>query len=155
MMLPSTRTDQALSRMTDALQDGEFRNFVLHAAHSIQVHPDAVLGNALVAASTALNGKIAIVGQNGRTEPLQLFCLLLGDPGERKSATVKITRGPLDEYENDPVRDGLRLYFVDATPSALIKVMAKTEGRLSCHEAEGSVLRDISGKGHARARRQL
>lgn len=130
------------AELTERLRIREVREFVLFAAHSLQVPPDIVLLNVLGAANTAVNGKFEVVRDTGHREPVQVYFCLIASPGERKSAAAKVAKAPILAFVKAARKRGMqiRLYFEDATPTALKRALAENGGRLSCHSAEPDLL---------------
>jgi len=127
--------------LTDALPAGILKAFVQYAAHSIQVHEDMILMNMLGGINTALNGKIAIKLGNQPPQPVQLYLLLIANPGERKSPAAAVSMRPVGKWLKD--RCDQRLYFDDSSGSGLVQAMTSNGGRLACHDPEPQLLHSI------------
>jgi hypothetical protein len=109
---------------------------------SIQICEDIMLMNFLGAVNTAINGKFALKRANGRTEPVQLFVVLIGLPGERKSAAVALAKRPIGLWlEQQTLNERPILYFNNVSGPALIEALSKSNGRMACHEPEPTVLK--------------
>lgn len=144
---PAPQMIERRDAMTNQLEDGSLRAFVKAAAEATQTHPDFVLVNVLAVLSTALNGKLEVRFRS-QTEPVQLYLMAIAEPGERKSAVVRLTRGPIDtvgrqaclEEESPP-----STYVDNITPNALAEAMSRAGGRVAVHSAEGGSLLQIMG----------
>ena len=86
----------------DALPD-EAAAYCRAVSDSIQVAPDMVACFLLGAASAALVGRISVQPIRGsdHKEPIQLYLLCRGSPGERKSATLSAVMAPLTAWIAD------------------------------------------------------
>lgn len=146
------------SQLIDALpHSSDLRNFVQYTAHHLQVPEDMVMLNVLGAINTAINGHFEVRIQNGQSEPLCLYLIIIASPGDRKSATVKSATAPIRDWLDRqyqaladasaaPHEPPPRLYFSDATAAALKVALAGNGGRLSCHDAEPELLGILSDK---------
>ena len=90
----------------DALPD-EVAAYCRAVADSIQVAPDMVACFLLGAASAALVGRISVqpIRTSDHREPIQLYLLCRGSPGERKSATLSAVMAPLTAWIADKRRE--------------------------------------------------
>lgn len=68
-------------------------------AESTQTTLDMAGTCALAVLATAVQGKAHIQMKPGWVEPLNLFCLVVAEPGERKSAVLTQMKQPLEDYE--------------------------------------------------------
>jgi putative DNA primase/helicase len=75
------------------------RDFCLAVAEDLQVPFELPLVGALGALSVACQRKFEVYVKEGFTEPVNLYLICPLEPGERKSATLKITKRPLQEWE--------------------------------------------------------
>lgn len=129
------------------LPDGKFKAFAQYAAHSRQVPEDMVVAALLGAVNVAINGKYVIVRENGHAEAIQLYLLIIAEPGERKSAVLNLAKAPSIGWQNRLLERDLsarRLYFDDVSGSALIRALDMNNGCLSCFEAEATILKTTS-----------
>ncbi|MGY0834209.1 YfjI family protein [Azospirillum argentinense] len=147
--------------LINALSVSPFKEFVQYAAHALQASEDLVLLNAFGAVNTAVNGKAEVVRRCGHREPVSLYIAIVADPGERKSAAVKLAKAPVHHWvERERMKSSQegsggrtsrrspRLYFQDSTAPALKRVLGETEGRLSCHEPEPGLLDMLARSGN-------
>lgn len=90
-------TNSPLPSIYNYLVDGNLKSFAGHAAHSIQVADSMATFYQISAVNAAVNGKF-VVKAGGRNEPVTLFIVLIGDPGERKSSMASISKRPLQDW---------------------------------------------------------
>lgn len=131
------------ARLISCIHNKPFRNAVLHAAHSMQICEDSMLLNMLGAVNTAINGKFAVRRANGHVEHAQLFVLVIGKSGERKSAACAWAKRPLVMWASQQAAAGgriPRLHFDQVSGASLIEALCEGGGRLVCHEPEPTVL---------------
>jgi len=94
----------------NSLVDGNFKTFIGHTAHSLQIWPDMAFIYLLSGINSAVNGKF-VVGAGGRAEPVTIFSLIVGESGERKSAIAKIAKKPHQDWvlqKNKTLKKDLR-----------------------------------------------
>lgn len=76
-------------------------------AESTQTTLDMAGTCVLAVLATAVQGKARIQMKPGWVEPLNLFCLVVAEPGERKSAVLAQMKQPIEDYErkaNEAIR---------------------------------------------------
>jgi hypothetical protein len=109
----------------------------------MQLCEDLMLLNVFGCLSTAINGKYIVKRANGHTEHPQLFVLIIGNPGERKSAACACAKKPLVMWASQQAADGRpipRLHFDHVSGASLIEALREAGGRLVCHEPEPTIL---------------
>ena len=82
----------------------EIRQYVLSVSESIQAPVDMVAISVLSMFATAAQGKYEVEVKPGWIEPVNLYCLVVADPSERKSPVLKEVQEPIFEWqkqEND------------------------------------------------------
>lgn len=77
-------------------------------AESTQTTIDMAGTCVLAVLATAVQGKARIQMKPGWVEPLNLFCLVVAEPGERKSAVLAQMKQPIEDYEQK-ANEALRL----------------------------------------------
>ena len=83
-------------------------DMVSAVAESTQTTLDMAGTCVLAVLATAVQGKAHIQMKPGWVEPLNLFCLVVAEPGERKSAVLAQMKQPLEDYEQK-ANEALRL----------------------------------------------
>lgn len=129
--------------LIDCVENRQLKDLVLHASHSIQVCEDSMLLNILGALNTAINGMFIVKRPNGHTEHPQFFVLIIGRPGERKSAACAWSKRPLVIWISQQASNqgyARRLHFDQVSGSSLLEALCKCGGRLVCHEPEPTIL---------------
>ena len=74
-------------------------DMVRAVAESTQTTLDMAGTCALAVLATAVQGKACIQMKPEWVEPLNLFCLVVAEPGERKSAVLAQMKQPIEDYE--------------------------------------------------------
>ena len=77
------------------------RDYVQQVAQSIQVPVDMAAVAALCVLAVCCQGKYVIQGKPGYLEPLNLYGLIIANPGERKSAVLREVKRPVLEWEQE------------------------------------------------------
>lgn len=129
--------------LTKSLAASPLREFIRATAHSLQVHEDFALMNAIGVLATAVNGKFRVV-RGSHEEALQLYLLPIAGPGYRKSAVINLVRRPILASASLP--ETKRMYIDDVTPTALKQALGAAKGCLAAHTAEGSTFTKIMGQ---------
>jgi hypothetical protein len=81
-----------------------FRQFCEGVAEDLQVPPDAVPPLAVALASIGTARALEIELQAGWVETAPLWFVVLGEPGERKSALLSLLAKPVHEWENRQIQ---------------------------------------------------
>jgi len=84
-----------------------------------------------------------IEGNSGYYEPLNLYILLVAEPGERKSSIMQSLVRFLNDYEE---ANHMRLYADDCSCEALTTLLAENDGMMAVISAEGSIFDIIAGR---------
>ena len=82
-------------------------DMVSAVAESTQTTLDMAGSCVLAVLATAAQGKARVQMKPGWVEPLNLFCLVVAEPGERKSAVLAQMKQPIEDYErkaNEAIR---------------------------------------------------
>lgn len=106
---------------------------------SVDMAAVAALGILAVAAQRYYR----IEGNSGYYEPLNLYVLLVAEPGERKSSIMQNFVRFLNEYEE---KNHIRLYADDCSSEALTTLLAENDGLMAVISAEGSIFDIIAGR---------
>lgn len=115
----------------------------MYLACELQVDPDMVLVNVLIAVNSAMNGKLFVL--NGcYAEAVQSYFLWAADPSERKSSTVRHTTKPLVNWYSQRNESP---YFGDVSGTALAEFLAENNGLGCYHEPEAELIEMVCG-GH-------
>lgn len=77
------------------------RDYVQQVAQSIQVPVDMAAVAVLCVLAGCCQGKYVIQGKPGYLEPLNLYGLIIANPGERKSAVLREVKRPVLEWEQE------------------------------------------------------
>lgn len=85
--------------------------------HAVVGAPMAMCGQSILAAASLAAQHIAIVSDDGRHEPISLWCVTVADSGERKSAVDRwalkehreVERSNLDQYRHAMIQHGIEL----------------------------------------------
>lgn len=76
-------------------------DYVKAVAETTQTPPDMAATASLAILALCLQGKFMIEGKKDWIEPLNLYIIIVANPGERKSAVVKHMTIPIREYETE------------------------------------------------------
>ncbi|MDR1629168.1 MAG: DUF3987 domain-containing protein [Oscillospiraceae bacterium] len=118
------------------------RDYVLAVAETTQTPVDMASVAILAVMAACLQGKFKIMGKPDWFEPLNIYCIIAANPGERKSPVMRHLTECLHEYEKQI--KPLRLIADNSTPEALTTVLANNGGNLSIISSEGGIF-DILG----------
>lgn len=77
------------------------RNYVEAVAEHTQTPIDMSAVSVMCVVSTAIQGKFEIEGKEDYTETSNIYCIVIAQPGERKSAVQKTTTKPLIDFEKE------------------------------------------------------
>ena len=122
---------------TDALPPA-IRDYVEAVAETTQTSADMAAVASLAILAICVQGKYRIWGKPDWWEPLNLYCVIVLPPAERKSAVISLMTAPLEEYEKE----------VNATLDAQI---IESQMMRSILEKERRSLEDKVSKGKATA----
>ena len=75
------------------------RQYVLSVAEAVQAPVDMVAIAVLSMFATATQGKFEIEVKSGWIEPVNLYCLVVADPSERKSPVLKEVEAPVFKWQ--------------------------------------------------------
>lgn len=75
------------------------RKYVLSVAEAVQAPVDMVAIAVLSMFATATQGKFEIEVKSGWIEPVNLYCLVVADPSERKSPVLKEVEAPVFKWQ--------------------------------------------------------
>lgn len=75
------------------------KNYVEAVAENTQTPADMAAICALCVIAACVQGKFMVEPKPGWREPLSLYALIIGDPGERKSPVVRAMVAPIQDYE--------------------------------------------------------
>ncbi len=113
----------------------------------------------LAVLATATQSKFEIEGKKDYTEPLNLFILIIAQPGERKSAIMRAMTEPVKIFEkqiNDRIKKEatesgenfkrMRITADDVTPEALTSILAESQNGISIFSAEGGLFETLAGR---------
>jgi Protein of unknown function (DUF3987) len=67
--------------------------------HEVVKAPDSICGQSLLAAASLITQAYGDIHIDGRIHPISLFCLTVGESGDRKSAVDTIALKPIRDYE--------------------------------------------------------
>lgn len=98
---------------------------------------------ALGALAICAQGSYEIESKLGYTESLNLYISIFANPGERKSAVLKLMARDINQYCID---HNIRRIADDCTPEALAKLMAKSNGTMALVSAEGGMMDHMAGR---------
>ncbi len=71
------------------------------ALHEVIQAPDAMCGQSILGAASLAVQAYVNVGIDGRVTPLSLFCITVGESGERKSAVDTLALGPVRRFQSN------------------------------------------------------
>lgn len=75
------------------------RDYILEVAESLQVPVEMVAVTALAVFSTCLQGKYIVDIKTNWKQPLNLFCVIIAPPSEKKSPVINLMTRPILDYE--------------------------------------------------------
>jgi replicative DNA helicase len=133
--IPIGRGGEGRRFPTDALPPW-LREFVEHLSTATQTPPDMAGCFGLAALATAAGGRLYVRPSPDWEEPVNLFVLVVADPGERKSAVHREVVAPILEYEAelqarvkpDVARETNRIRIVEAELAAAQKGVVGKKG---------------------------
>jgi hypothetical protein len=96
--IPLQKTKVLPNFPIDALPK-KIRNYVEAVSESLQVPVDMPAVISLPVLSICLQGKYKIKGKEDWIEPLNLYCVVIAPPAERKSGVMKLMTTPISEFE--------------------------------------------------------
>jgi hypothetical protein len=77
------------------------KKWVCAVAENTATSVDMSAVSALAVIASTIQGKFEIIGKSDYTEPLNIYVLIIANPGERKSSVVKINIKDLLQYEHE------------------------------------------------------
>lgn len=77
----------------------KIRRYIEAVAEHTQTPVDMASVAALAVIATTIQGKYEIESKKGYTEPLNLYCMVVAKPAERKTAVTKDMSKPIYTYE--------------------------------------------------------
>ncbi len=77
------------------------RDYVEAVAEHTQTPIDMMAVSAMCVVSTAIQGKFEIKGKEGYIEPINIYAMIIAQPGERKSAVQRLATKPLYKFEKE------------------------------------------------------
>lgn len=122
------------------------RDFVVAAAHNLQVTVDMIAVQVLTILALALQGKFLVRPKPGWTEPVNLYTLVIARPSERKSPALKAVTGVLGKFEkqeNEKIR--LQTKELEIRKSLLKKELERMEKELTS-ESDDSLISQYAEK---------
>ena len=138
---------------------GNLRDFVTHAAASLQVSDDMVGLPLLSVLASALQNRYVVRVDSAYTEPLCLYTLTIARPSERKSAVMSLLEKPFWTYQsrvNETLelmgQKPITLYVTDATPEKLAYLMKENHGAISLFSDEPDALAVAAGLRYGKSR---
>jgi hypothetical protein len=133
-------------------------NYVKALAENTQTSIDMAAVIALGILAVCAGRHYRIEGNANYYEPLNLYVLLVAEPGERKSSIMQNMTRFLFEYEQaenerlqaelDELQEvkPLRLYADDCSSEALTTLLSENDGMMAVISAEGSIFDIIAGR---------
>ena len=79
----------------------KIRDYVEAVAEYTQTPIDMSAVSVICVVASAIQGKFEVENKNGHTEPTNVYILIIAQPGERKSAIIKLTTKPLYDFEKE------------------------------------------------------
>lgn len=117
--------------------------YITALSENTQTSVDMAAVVALGILAVATQRYYRIEGNSGYYEPLNLYVLLVAEPGERKSSIMQNFVRFLNEYEE---KNHVRLYADDCSSEALTTLLAENDGLMAVISAEGSIFDIIAGR---------
>lgn len=122
------------------------RDFVVAAAHNLQVTVDMIAVQVLTILALALQGKFLVRPKPGWTEPMNLYTLVIARPSERKSPALKAVTealGKFEKQENEKIR--LQTKELEIRKSLLKKELERMEKELTS-DSDDSIISQYAEK---------
>ena len=119
------------------------REYITALSENTQTSIDMAAVVALGTLAVAAQRRYRIEGNSGYYEPLNLYVLLVAEPGERKSSIMQNFVRFLNDYEE---KHHIRLYADDCSSEALTTLLAENDGLMAVISAEGSIFDIIAGR---------
>lgn len=117
--------------------------YITALSENTQTSVDMAAVVALGVLALAAQRHYRIEGNSGYYEPLNLYVLLVAEPGERKSSIMQNFVRFLNDYEE---KNHVRLYADDCSSEALTTLLAENDGLMAVISAEGSIFDIIAGR---------
>lgn len=117
--------------------------YITALSENTQTSVDMAAVVALGILAVATQRYYRIEGNSGYYEPLNLYVLLVAEPGERKSSIMQSFIRFLNDYEET---NHVRLYADDCSSEALTTLLAENDGLMAVISAEGSIFDIIAGR---------
>lgn len=115
-------------------------DYVQAVADYTQAPVDMAAMCALAVIATAAQGKFRACLPNGHTEPLNLYCLCIMPPAERKSAVFRQMKKPVDEYEAEYNRENkAEIEKSKASKDVLERRRERIKGELAKSDNEADI----------------
>ena len=135
------------------------KDYILAVAETTQTPVDMSAVAGLAVMSTCVQGKFEIEGKPDWIEPLNIYCIIVANPGERKSPVMRHLTEHLYEYEklintsmeHKKAREitvefkPLRILADNVTLEALTTLLADNEGKMSVISSEGGIIDIVTG----------
>lgn len=117
--------------------------YITALSENTQTSVDMAAVVALGILAVATQRYYRIEGNSGYYEPLNLYVLLVAEPGERKSSIMQSFTRFLNSYEE---KNRVRLYADDCSSEALTTLLAENDGLMAVISTEGSIFDIIAGR---------
>lgn len=101
------------------------QDYVKTVAEHTQTPIDMSAVSVMCVVAAAVQGKFEIEGKEDYTEPLNIYVIIIAQPGERKSAIIKLTTKPLYDFEKE--ENEKRKTIIDRQESELKIIKNKIE----------------------------
>ena len=109
------------------------QDYIEAVAEHTQTPIDMTAVSVMCVVSTAIQGKFEIKGKEGYTEPINIYAMIIAQPGERKSAVQRRTTKPLYKFEKE---ENEKRKFVINLQESKLKIIKAQIGKI---ESSGKI----------------
>ena len=111
------------------------RNYAKAVSTFTQTPIDMAAVSVLTVGSVCMRNCYKVKGQTGWTEPTNLYCVVVADPSERKSAVLSLVKEPISNYVNE--YNAKNKYAVDMSRAQKKKLENTRDSLLSHNRKKG------------------